>query len=134
MGGASARVGVALRAFWAFKGQTRLLVTALIFVLIALGCGAAVDHQSAWLDSLHSNQAFVSTADWLQNHIGWFSTFGQLAWIAAAGAIVINLWRAIRFLQPLFRGVGLLKRSGRPTPRSRFPLRASDAPGGRAFF
>jgi hypothetical protein len=108
-GGASARAGVALRAFWAFKGQTRLLVAALIFVLIALGCGAVVDHQSTWLDSLHSNQAFVSTADWLQNHIGWFSTIAELAWIAAAGAILINLWRGIRFLQPLFRGVGLLE-------------------------
>ncbi len=108
-GGASARAGAALRAFWAFRGQTRLLVTALIFVLIALGCAAAVDHQSAWLDSLHSNQAFVPTADWLQNHIGWFSTIAELAWLVAAGAIVVNLWRGIRFLQPLFRGVGLLE-------------------------
>ncbi|MGA3304178.1 MAG: P-loop NTPase fold protein [Methylovirgula sp.] len=109
-GGASARVGVALRAFWAFKGQTRLLVTALIFVLIALSCGAAVDHRSTWLDSLRSNQAFVSTADWLENHMNWFSTIAELCWLAAAGAILINLWRGIRFLQPLFRGVGLLEK------------------------
>ncbi|HEY1735851.1 MAG TPA: P-loop NTPase fold protein [Methylovirgula sp.] len=108
-GGPSARIGVALRAFWAFKGQTRLLITALIFVLIALGCGAAVDHQAGWLESLRAKEAFVPTADWLQAHIDWFSVIGEFCWFAAAAAVVINLWRGIRFLRPLFRGVGLLQ-------------------------
>jgi hypothetical protein len=109
-GGQLARIGAALRAFWAFKGQTRLLVTALIFVLVAIGCDAAVAQQSVWLDWLrHLNQAFAPTADWLGAHIGWLAVLKQLAWLAACAAVAVNLWRGIRFLRPLFRGVGLLE-------------------------
>ncbi len=110
LGGTSARIGAALRAFWAFKGQTRLLVTAAILVLIGLGCDAAIAHQAEWLAWLRgANQAFLPTAAWLEAHVGWLGIVEQIALAGAALAVVINLWRGVRFLRPLFRGVGLLQ-------------------------
>ena len=109
-GTSSARIGAALRSFWAFKGQTRLLVTAAILILVGLGCDAASTHQAVWLAWLRgANQAFVPTAAWLEAHIAWLQILKQIAFAAAALAVVINLWRGLRFLRPLFRGVGLLE-------------------------
>lgn len=109
-GGASARIGAALRGFWAFKGQARLLVTAVILILFGLGCGWAVTHQDFWLAGLRAaNQAFVPTATWFESHIGWLPIAGQVAFAGAALAVFTNFWRGVRFLRPLFRGVSLLE-------------------------
>ena len=109
-GGSAARAGAALRAFWAFKGQTRLLVTAAVLILVSLGCDAATVHAEAWLGWLSgANAALVPTAAWLKAHIGWLEIFKQIALAGAALAVLTNLWRGARFLRPLFRGVGLLE-------------------------
>jgi hypothetical protein len=111
-GGATARIGAALHALWAFRGQTRLLVTAAVLLLLAFGCDLATIHQIAWLAwlrGLGSNEAFVPMANWLEAHIGWLDVGKQAVLAGAAFAVLINLFRATRFLRPLFRGVDLLK-------------------------
>lgn len=108
-GGTSARIGAALRSFWAFKGQTRLLVTAAILVLVGFGCDAASVHQAVWLAWLHGNQAFVPTATWLGAHIAMLQILKQIAFAGAALAIIVNLWRGGQFLRPFLRGVSLLE-------------------------
>lgn len=108
-GGTSARIGIALRAFWAFKGQGRLIAMAIICVLIAIGCGWAVAHQSEWLAAMRENASYTSTAGWLEAHITWLNLVKQFAWLGAIAAIGVNLWRGLRFLRPLYRGVNLLE-------------------------
>ncbi len=108
-GGPSARLGTALRAFWAFKGQGRLLAIAIICVLIAIVCDIASGHQQQWLDELHNANGMGATAGWLSAHIGALGIIKQLAYLGALAAIAVNLWRGIRFLRPLYRGVNLLE-------------------------
>lgn len=109
-GGPSARAGTALRAFWSFKGQTRLLVTAAILILIGFGCGIAMTHQQGWLGWLRgSTKTLAPSADWLAANIGWLTIVREVAFAGAALAVVTNIWRGIRFLRPLFRGVSLLE-------------------------
>ncbi|HTJ03250.1 MAG TPA: hypothetical protein VL492_10700, partial [Methylovirgula sp.] len=109
-GGPSARLGVAMRAFWAFKGQGRLIAIAIICVLIAIACGIASAHQTQWLGEMSSSNAgLASTASWLGNHANWLNIIKNFAWLGALAAIVVNLWRGLRFLRPLYRGVNLLE-------------------------
>jgi hypothetical protein len=105
-----ARVGAALRAFWAFKGQTRLLVSAAILVLVGIGFDAAVADQAKWLAWLrHASQGLASVATWFEVHIAWLGLAAKIAFAGAALALVVNFWRGVRFLRPLFRGVSLLE-------------------------
>ncbi|MGH6817878.1 MAG: hypothetical protein ACREC1_03795, partial [Methylovirgula sp.] len=108
-GGPAGRFGGALRAFWAFKGQTRLLVTAAILVLIGIGLDAAFAHAVDWLAWLRGpNQGLVSLANGIEPHIGWLMLAAKVAYAGAALALLANLWRGVRLLRPLFRGVNLL--------------------------
>jgi hypothetical protein len=108
-GGLAGRFGGALRAFWAFKGQTRLLVTAAILVLVGIGLDTAFADAASWLAWLRSpNQGLVSLADATEAHIGWLTLAAKLAYAGAALALGANIWRGIRLLRPLFHGVSLL--------------------------
>ncbi|HKH81984.1 MAG TPA: hypothetical protein VKA03_10370 [Methylovirgula sp.] len=109
-GGPAGRVGTALRAFWAFEGQTRLLVTAALLVLAGIGFDAAVAEQGKWLAWLrNASEGLASVATWLEAHIAWLALAAKIAFAGAAFALVVNFWRGVRFLRPLFRGVGLLE-------------------------
>jgi hypothetical protein len=109
-GGSIARAGAALRALWAFKGQTRLLVTAAVLGLAGLGLSAAVVNQATWLGWLQStNENLAPTVAWMHAQIGWLTTLKQIAYAGAAVVLVLNILRAVRFMQPLFRGVALLE-------------------------
>jgi hypothetical protein len=109
-GGPSARVGAALRAFWAFKGQTRLLLIAVVLVLAGIGLDAAVADQAEWLAWLRrASPALSALPNWIEAHIDWLTLAAKTAYVAAAIALLANLWRGVRFLRPLFRGVGLLQ-------------------------
>jgi KAP family P-loop domain len=108
-GGPAGRLGGASRAFWAFKGQTRLLVTAALLVLVGIGLDTAFADAPNWLAWLRSpNQALVSLADEIEAHIGWLSIAAKAAYAGAALALFANFWRGVRLLRPLFRGVSLL--------------------------
>jgi len=109
-GGPIARAGAALRALWAFKGQTRLLVTAIALSLVGLGLGATVANQSTWLGWLQGlNESLAPTVAWMRAHVEWLTTLQHVAYAGAAFALALNILRAFRFMQPLFRGIALLQ-------------------------
>jgi hypothetical protein len=107
--GTSGRVGLALRAVWAFKGQARLLFIALVLVLIGAGLGWAAAHQATWLSPMSANTTGAPVAAWFEAHMGAIAGLGKVAFAGAGLAVLTNLWRAFRFLQPILRGVTLLK-------------------------
>ncbi|MEA2760057.1 MAG: hypothetical protein QOH65_2670 [Methylobacteriaceae bacterium] len=108
--GGSSRMGLALRSLWAYRGQTRYLVLAVMFLLIAWGFGY-LERDHAWLDSIRgSGETTRPVADWLQAHLTWLATLRSAAIVIALLCVLANLWRAFRFVQPVFRGATLLNR------------------------
>ena len=73
-GGFIGRVRACLRALWGFRGQTRLIVYALIFFAIAWGIGEAQATRETWLGWLRSYEQMKTTAAWIEAHIGWLAT------------------------------------------------------------
>jgi len=109
-GGPLGRAVAALRAFWAFAGQGRLLIAALILFFVGVGLDNAVAQHDAWLASVaKSGKGFVPLSAWLGDHMGWLSFAAKLAYLGAAAALAANILRGVLFLNPLFRGVSLLK-------------------------
>ncbi len=108
--GPGSRVGLALRSLWAFKGQTKLIVAAVVLVAAGVGLGVAIDDPSRWLDGLRSGpEAGARVATWFADHGDWLATARTLAFAGAALAIVVNGLRAFTFLQPVFKGERLLR-------------------------
>lgn len=109
-GGPVGRVPVALRAFWAFKGQGRLLAAAAILFLASIAFNITLANQSVWLGWLRQRgTALTSTAHWLEAHAHWLHFAASVAFLGALLALAINIGRGLRFLGPLFRGIGLLE-------------------------
>lgn len=109
-GGPAARVGAGLRVFWALRGQTRLLIATAVLAGIGFGLAAAIADRATWLAWLsNASQGLASAAIWLDAHMAWVSLAANLAFAAAAIALLANLWRGARLLRLLFRGVSLLE-------------------------
>jgi len=109
-GGPTGRIGAALRAFWAFKGQTQLLVVAALLILAGLGLDAAFADRESWLGTLrNASSGLASVANWAEAHIGWLTLAAKTAFAGAALALIANVLRGVSFLNPLFRGVSLLQ-------------------------
>ncbi len=107
--GSGGKVGLAIRSLWAFKGQTKLIVTAVILCLVGIGLGVVFDDQDSWLESLRGGpQIGVGVANWAAAHMGWLATARTAAFALAALAILANIWRAFAFLAPVFKGARLL--------------------------
>ncbi len=108
--GPGSRLGLTLRAVWAFKGQTKLIVAAVLLVAVGMGLGIAIDDPSRWLDALRGGpQAGAGVATWFADHMDWLATARTLAFAGAALAVAVNLLRAFAFLQPVFKGARLLR-------------------------
>jgi hypothetical protein len=108
--GGTSRAGLALRSLWAYRGQIRWLVLAVLFLLIAWGFNY-LDHDRSWLNSLRgSGENARPVADWLEAHLSWLTTLRSAAIVIAILCVLANLWRAFRFVQPVFRGATLLNR------------------------
>jgi hypothetical protein len=109
-GGPAGKVAAFLRATWAFRGQTQLLVLAALLFILAWALGLAQDQQPAWASWLRGQGEWGQTgAAWLEG--GGAGLFSLLTWLAFWGAVAslaLNVWRAARFVAPLFRGVSLL--------------------------
>lgn len=109
-GGPLARAAASTRALWAFRGQSRLLVLAIVALLLAWGLGHVVDGRAVWLGWLRANgEQLAPAANWLEAHIGWAASLRSVAFIAALAALAVNLLRAFRFMRPILRGVALLR-------------------------
>ena len=108
--GGSSRAGLAMRSLWAYRGQTRWLVLAVIFLALAWGFGY-LERDHAWIESIRgSGDTARPLADWLQAHLNWLATLRSAAIIIAILCVLANVWRAFRFVQPVFRGATLLHR------------------------
>ncbi len=108
-GGAS-RAGLALRSLYAYRGQMKLIVFAIFFLLLAWAF-AYLEREHAWLDSIRgTGETGRPLADWLQAHLSWLGTLRSAAIVIAILCLLGNLWRAFRFAQPVSRGATLLHR------------------------
>ena len=104
------KLSLALRALYAFKGQTKLIVVAILLVAAGIGLGVAVETQESWLAILRGGpQAGAGLATWMQAHIGLLSTARTAAFLLAALCVAAVLWRAAAFLKPVLRGTALLE-------------------------
>lgn len=105
--GGKFRLGLA--ALWGYKGQLKLILLAVLFVLAGIGFGMAIETRATWLESLRGAGKFgVPVADWLDAHIGLLSLLKTGAYGLAGAMIVANLYRAVSFLRPVLRGADLL--------------------------
>jgi hypothetical protein len=105
--GSGSRVGVALRAIWTYRGQTRLLFTAVVFFALALGASELRSPSfGSWLRGLGSFATAV--ADWLTTHDDWIGDVIAAFIVIGVIALALNLWRAFIFTASLSRGARLL--------------------------
>lgn len=110
-GGLAGRALAACRGFYAFRGQTRLLVAAALSYAAGLGLDWTGAHQGALLDQLAGLGASgAQAADVLRDRLFWLAPAARgLGWLALA-LVALNLWRGFSFMQPLVHGAALLDR------------------------
>ncbi len=110
-GGLTGRVGAFLHSLWAFKGQTKLLVWAVVFFLISFGLERLFGSREVWLGWLRETggEKLGPTMGFVQDNVGVVALAARLAFWAAVAALAVNVLRALRFTMPLFRGVRLLR-------------------------
>ena len=129
--GVMGRVSAFAHAMWAFRGQARLIVLAIVFFLCAWALGIAQDFKPALTGWLSGQGEWAGAiARWIEANgsslIGLARTV--LFW-AAIACLALNVFRASRFVTPLFRGVSLLQSDMEFEPaRSRRAHRQPDAP------
>jgi len=109
-GGLTGRVTTFLHAMWAFRGQTKLLVWAVIFFVLVWALGHAEASEPSWIAWLRGqNESLQPTVTFLQNNAGWLGTLRSLCnWLVLA-MLALNVVRAFRFVSPIFRGVSHLQ-------------------------
>jgi hypothetical protein len=108
-GGAGGRIRAFFRALWGFRGQTKLIVLALIFFAAAWGIGEAQASRDTWLGWLRGYDSLKTPTAWIESHINWLGLAKQSAIWAGVLALVWNVLRALRFLMPIYRGVSLYR-------------------------
>ena len=105
---AQSRLGLFLRAILGFRGQTRLLVLAIL--AFALAFGADRLRQPAvedWLTGLSASLA--PAVDALKAHDGGLGFTSEALVVAGLAALAVNLWRAAGFTRLMFQGLRMLK-------------------------
>lgn len=103
------RVSTFIHAMWAFKGQTKLLVYAVIFYALAWGFSHAEVNLPAWTKWIQGlgDQA-QPVAAFVQKNASWLGTVRSLCnWLVLA-FLALNVVRAFRFVAPIYRGVSHL--------------------------
>jgi len=104
------RLAFCARALWAYRGQTRLMALALVFVLAAWGVSAAEAARPIWVEWMKTNggAAIGALGGWLDAHASLLSTLAVAAGAIALLCLLVDVWRATRFLNPIFRATALL--------------------------
>lgn len=106
-GGPAARAGASLRSLWAYPGQTKRIVWAILLFALAWGVGTLGSDQS-WLNSLGQGDTAQSVASQVRSHVSWFSIARQLLALAGVLCLAACAWRAFRFSRPLLHGASLV--------------------------
>jgi len=107
--GAARRAGFALRAFFAFKGQRKLIAAAILLFLAGAGLRIAFDQQAVWLAWLRATESSVPVANWLEAHIDWLLGLREIIFVGAALAFGVTVWRGLQLIRLVFRGADLLQ-------------------------
>jgi hypothetical protein len=107
--GTARRAGFALRAFFAFKGQMKLMAAAILLFLASAGLRTAIDQQAAWLAWLRATESSVSIGNWLEAHMDWLLGLSEIIFLGAALALCVTVWRGAQLLRLVFRGADLLQ-------------------------
>lgn len=108
--GGLSQAGFAVRALVAYKGQTRLLLGAVLLLALAWGCSLLRGDQASWVGALRgTSEGAAPAADWVQAHLAWFGAIETVLLLLAVLLLVINLGRAARFVLPISRGIDLLQ-------------------------
>jgi len=102
---AGRRASLALRAFFALKGQRNLLVLALFLFIAGATLGFAGDPQAASLSWLRGSEPL---AGWLASHTAILMAMREFFFVAAALALSLNAWRGLQLLRLVWRGADLL--------------------------
>lgn len=103
------RAGFALRAFWGLSGQRRLIATAILLILLGFGLDKAFADQTSWIEWLRANEQLQVSVAWISAHVDWLLTLRNAAFVGAAAALAVNVWRALRLILMTFRGERLLQ-------------------------
>lgn len=109
-GGGRSRLGLTLGAVWRFKGQSSLIVLAVLLAGVGLAAGTWADDPatvSTWLSGFGDH--FAAITDWARGHLDLLQPVSRIALALAALALLAVLVRAGRFLGPIYRGIALLK-------------------------
>ncbi len=108
--GVFGRISSFAHAMWGFRGQAKLLVLAGIFFLLAWALGLAQGSQSMWSGWLGGQgEMGAKTAEWINaNGSAIFATSRLVLFWAAIACVALNVFRAARFMSPIWRGVSLL--------------------------
>lgn len=105
--GAASRAGVAIRAIWAYRSQTRWLTLAVIAFALAFALNQLSGAQVA--GSLRGVSALLApAADRLTGHADLLATGADILVVIGLFALFLTVWRAFGFTALLFRGVRLL--------------------------
>ena len=97
-----------LRSLWAYKGQKRLIFFALLFFGVSWSLKLATQDRSPIALLENGGESLRSLAAWFSAHLSWFAVGGRLADFVALLCLLLLVWRAWRFVQPLWRGANLL--------------------------
>ncbi len=108
--GGGSRLGLTVRALWAFKGQGRLIVLAVLLAALGWAAGLGADDPDAVADWLAGfGDRFAAVTDWGRAHLDLLQPVSRIAVALAALAVLAAVVRAARFLGPIFKGAALLK-------------------------
>lgn len=107
--GVARRTSFARQAFFAFKGQTKLVATAILLFLAGVGLRFAFDQQAAWLAWLRATESSVPFANWFEAHMDWLLGLREIIFLGAALALGVTIWRGAQLLRLVFRGADLLQ-------------------------
>jgi hypothetical protein len=103
----SSRFALFLRAIWAYRGQTRLVWSAIFaFILAFLADRLRLPEFREWL--IMPGRALSPALDWMQANDATLGLASEALAIIGVLALGLNLWRAASFTGLLFRGLRLL--------------------------
>ncbi len=108
--GSGSRLGLTLRALWAFKGQGRLILLTVLLIVLGWAAGSGAQNPDAVADQLTGfGDRFSAVADWGRAHLDLLQPISRIAYALAVLAALTAVVRAARFLGPIFKGATLLK-------------------------
>jgi hypothetical protein len=108
-GGLVPRLLASLRALYAYRGQTRLLLLSASSFGMNQGLAWLAVNKPVWLGVVSSAGSIgAQTADFLRTHLDWLPMAAQGFALVALALLGLNIWRAFDFMQPLVHAAGLL--------------------------